>query len=459
MNMQIKTFLLGKDGEENGRQDALRFNPEKGLYAVADGVSNSFHPEIIARILCEKFISMNPEEITDWNEFSNIILSQGIRDLWQAEVNEYISSLSGRLLRHEQYNYETWKIGASTFCGIHYDENNELIRFAILGDSTLFLHFKDGQVKELNSSIKHFDEDGFEIIDYSNSTDAILSDGTFVGKWLIGEFATSDICSISMMTDGMAKWFQKCEIEGLSPEQTLWELETNEMFITLAETARKNGDMDDDLAVILIKPQSVKSQSESKVASSSRDNISPDIDSVDCHDTNIQDIESEINVEQSIADPELSPSTSVIAIPDNPIEEDTVEVEGHLEVNVQATHPTAEMQSQDTPDDNVDEINLCEVTTKEDGFTDDDITEVERIIENDESPTDNNIKDCSELKLGTDTKANAESKEFIGTDVAIEAESTENLTEQEDKSHYRSLMDKIKTTLRIWRNYPTDPTK
>lgn len=457
MNMRIKTFLLGKDGEENGRQDALRFNAEKGLYAVADGVSNSFHPEIVARILCEKFVSMNPEDITVWKELPSIVLLPGIKDLWQTEVDEYMSSLSGRLLRHEQYNYETWKIGASTFCGIHYDEKNELVRYAILGDSTLFLHFKDGSVKELNSSIKRIDNDGIEITDYSNSTDAILSDGTCVGEWLIGEISMSDICSISIMTDGMAKWFQKSEIDGLTPEHTLWKLQTNDMFISLAENARKNGDMDDDLAVILIKLGGDDSQCEPITTSLSLDNIASDIDATDSSDNNLQDIESEINEKQSNVDTELS-STGIISISENPIELRTEEDEKNFEVNEQTTLPL-EMQSNDTPSDICDEINSDDGIAKEDETTADVIAESERIIETIESSVDKIIKNRNESKLGTYTEANVESNEFIGNDEAIETESSEDLTESEDTDHRSSLMDKIKATLRIWRNYPTDPTK
>lgn len=457
MNMRIKTFLLGKDGEENGRQDALRFNADKGLYAVADGVSNSFHPEIVARILCEKFVSMNPDAITVWKELPSIVLLPEIKDLWQTEVDEYMSSLSGRLLRHEQYNYETWKIGASTFCGIHYDEKNELMRYAILGDSTLFLHFKDGSVKELNSSIKRIDNDGIEITDYSNSTDAILSDGTCVGEWLIGEISMSEICSISIMTDGMAKWFQKSKIDGLTPEHTLWELQTNDMFISLAENARKDGDMDDDLAVILIKLGGDDSQYEPITASLSLDNIASDVDSTDNSDNNLQDIETEISDKKSNVATELSYSETN-DISENSIELRTEETEENFEVTEQIISPS-EMESNDTPGDISDEINSNDAIAKEDESTTDVIAEAVRVIQTIESSMDKNIEDSDEIKSGNGTKTNVESNEFIRNDEAIETERPEYLTESEDTNHRSSLMDKIKATLRIWRNYPTDPTK
>lgn len=459
MKMQIKTFLLGKDGEENGRQDALRHNIEKGLFAVADGVSNSFHPEIVAQILCNKFVSMNLEGISVWKDLPDIVLLPGIKDLWQTEVDKYISSLSGRLLRHERYNYETWKRGASTFCGIHYDEKNSLVRYAILGDSTLFLHLKDGQVKELNSSIKYTDKEGIAITDYSNSTDAILSDGTCVGEWLFGEISMSDICSISMMTDGMAKWFQKREIEGLSPEHTLWDLQNNEMFISLAETARKNGDMDDDLAVILIKFGGDDSKCELITTGQLPDNIVSDIDFTDSSDNNVQEIESEIREEQSNVGTKLS-SSETIGISGNPIELGAEEGVGNVVVIAQTTSPKV-VQSNDTSCDNGDEIDSVDAFAKEEESTNDVTVETERIIDNNESSGDNNIKGCGNVKSGTDSEENVETNDFTGNNIEIESvtESTEKSSELEDTDLRPSLMDKLKATLRKWRNYPTDPIK
>lgn len=252
--MQFKTFLLGKDGEENGRQDALAYNPERGLFAVADGVSNSFHPEMAARILCEKFAAIEPEEMNDWADMPARVLLPQLVELWQTQVAEYMSSLSGRLLRHEQYNFDTWKVGASTFCGLHLNEADASMRYAIVGDSTLFVCMADGTVMELNSSQKHVDESGTELTEFSNTTDAILSNGAVAGQWLMGEMPLSGVRTIALMTDGMAKWFQKEMTEAQLPDMMLWELQTRDDFKNLAETAREDGDMDDDLAVILIHP-------------------------------------------------------------------------------------------------------------------------------------------------------------------------------------------------------------
>ena len=55
------------------------------------------------------------------------------------------------------------------------------------------------------------------------------------------------------MTDGMAKWFQKRCAGGEAPFDTLWNLSGMDGFRALAEEARKGYEMDDDLAVILVR--------------------------------------------------------------------------------------------------------------------------------------------------------------------------------------------------------------
>ena len=253
MKQKIKTFLLGKDGETDGRQDSLACNEEKGLFAVADGVSNSFHPEIVARSLCDLFITIDDEALDSWNNYSEGFLLPHVKRIWKIFVINHLQSLSGRILRHEQYNYETWKNGASTFCGVNINREKGILKYFIIGDSTLFIITKEGEVLEYNSFTNGMINIGQKTTIYSNTTEAVISDGTLEGRWFIGEIPLENIASLLLMTDGMAKWFQKHHKENLAPEDALWKLKSHEDFCSLVTNARNNGDMDDDLAVIMVR--------------------------------------------------------------------------------------------------------------------------------------------------------------------------------------------------------------
>lgn len=253
MLLNFKTFLLGKDGEEDGRQDALAFNSEKLLFAVADGVSNSFHPEFVAQALCELFVSLDSSSFDTWDSFSANTLLPQIHEIWSKRISEHLSSISGRILRHEQYNYERWKYGASTFCGIHIDLNKGKVKFVIIGDSTLFVSTTDGKILEFNSMTDNISGCGTDLINYTNTTEAVISDGSLVGKWFIDEMPIENVSYIALMTDGMAKWYQKHLGDNPNSVSILWELQSKEEFNTFVENSRINGDMDDDLAVIIIK--------------------------------------------------------------------------------------------------------------------------------------------------------------------------------------------------------------
>lgn len=253
ITIKHKSFLLGKDNEPDGRQDALAVNGSLSMFAVADGVSNSFRPDIVAHALCDIFTRKAHGRFLQWKVFSEETLLPAIKQIWESEVQIYFGTLSGRLLRHETYNYENWRIGASTFCGIQIDTGSAKLSYAVIGDSTLFINYSDGTFAEYNSNPKIIDENGDDITEYSNVTSAVLSDNSISGEWQTGEITLNDVCAVALMTDGMAKWFQKRCIDGTSPFNTLWKLSDNNEFISLAAEARKTYEMDDDLAVILIK--------------------------------------------------------------------------------------------------------------------------------------------------------------------------------------------------------------
>lgn len=302
--LKYKYYLLGKDNETDGRQDALSINDTSAMFAVADGVSNSFHPEIVARKLCEIFTTLDANgcELDDWGSFSNDILLPQIGDSWKEEVETLLSSLEGRLLRHEKYNYERWRMGASTFCGIRIDVDKEILKYYIIGDSTLFVHSSDNGIIEFNSNQKFLNESDIEITDYTNTTSAVTSSNELSGEWLSGEISIIGVKFIALMTDGMAKWYQNQIQLGNNPFINLWTIETKEEFMALADNERSvNNEMDDDLAIILISIEDKNSEihkscEESEIVNAYNEHKS------DCHDGETEALDSTGDQEQVSTD-------------------------------------------------------------------------------------------------------------------------------------------------------------
>lgn len=251
----VKSLLLGKDNEPDGRQDALAVNNEQRLFAVADGVSNSFRPDVVAQALCSIFTGLDPEgsELDDWESFSDELLLPEISRIWSETSENYLSGLSGRILRHEIFNLERWGFGAATFCGVAIDRSGETLRYYVIGDSTLFVIYTDGSNAVINTCRK--DENEEEDVAFSNRTSAVTTDNCLAGRWLTGTLRLDGIKAVALMTDGMAVWFYRRLRLGLDPFGILWSVETPEEFAAFADSQRSASyEMDDDLAAILIRP-------------------------------------------------------------------------------------------------------------------------------------------------------------------------------------------------------------
>lgn len=63
----VKKLLLSKSGVVNSGQDAMACNFTNGRFAVADGITNSFHPEFVAQALCKVFVDGNVA-IQEWEQ-------------------------------------------------------------------------------------------------------------------------------------------------------------------------------------------------------------------------------------------------------------------------------------------------------------------------------------------------------------------------------------------------------
>ena len=95
ITIKHKSFLLGKDNEPDGRQDALAVNGSLSMFAVADGVSNSFRPDIVAHALCDIFTRKAHGRFLQWKVFSEETLLPAIKQIWESEIQIYLELCLG----------------------------------------------------------------------------------------------------------------------------------------------------------------------------------------------------------------------------------------------------------------------------------------------------------------------------------------------------------------------------
>lgn len=246
----VKTFITQKDGDLITCQDRIGMNVSLGRFAVADGVSSSYHPEIIAEALCNTFVAEDFSH-EEWTAFFCEKLHGSVCALWKKKAENYRATLSGRRLKHELYKQQDLPAGASTLAGITIDLQNKEIGYNIIGDSTLFVVGKEGRVQSFCTSSRE-DKEGRNYIVYDNHPSCILADHKIVGSWISGVVSLQQ-GYVALMTDGAAEWFQEAMLDNGQAMEALWNLNNHEEFVRFVRECRSSLQMDDDIAIVLIK--------------------------------------------------------------------------------------------------------------------------------------------------------------------------------------------------------------
>lgn len=246
----IKTFITQKDGDLITCQDRIGLNVSSGRFAVADGVSSSYHPEIIAEALCNAFTAENLSH-EEWTAFFCEKVHDSVCALWKEKTENYRATLSGRRLKHELYKLQDLPAGASTLAGIAIDLQNKEIGYNIIGDSTLFVVSEAGRVQSFCTSSRE-DKEGIDYIVYGNHPSCILADYKIVGNWISGIVPLQQ-GYVALMTDGAAEWFQEAMLTDGQAIEALWNLNSHEEFVRFVRECRLSLQMDDDVAIVLIK--------------------------------------------------------------------------------------------------------------------------------------------------------------------------------------------------------------
>jgi len=249
-SVRVKAFILQNSNCTGiaSCEDSLAVSVPKGRFAVADGVTNSYHPEFMAQLLCRRFVD-GALNINDWDHSMQNVISNDIHNQWSSQVEEYESGLSGRRLNHAIEKRKNLPVGLSTFAGIEVDLNNKRICGKILGDSTLFYVTKQGWRAFCSNIIDCTDN---VPVQYDNHPSCVSADGVVIGHWIDVDLPLQD-GYLFLMTDGCAEWFQSELRNSTEIADRVWSIPDHEAFAELAASARKNLQMDDDLSMIILK--------------------------------------------------------------------------------------------------------------------------------------------------------------------------------------------------------------
>ena len=242
-SIKIKAFLGSKSGVDyHDGEDRMAMNVKLGRFAVADGVTQSYLPNLWAEILCEAFVKSHAKADVDWIEQyaadkmvsdchswaqqSEIFLNNGTED-----ENFWLQ------IKRDKYHY-----AGSTLVGIAITE--KCLYYNVLGDSCLFLF--NQETKELTSYSTVNEQEGF-----TNRPDFLWSAGNVIGKSKFGQLPLKP-GYILLATDKISEWIIKSYPQDPHLLEQLWSLDSHEAFISLVEESRRNNSMDDDDVALMI---------------------------------------------------------------------------------------------------------------------------------------------------------------------------------------------------------------
>lgn len=248
-NIQIKSFLCSKGDNPLFCQDRIAMDASLGCFVVADGVSNSYHPEIMSEAVCSEYLKYS----ILWNKDKNAtidIVHQGACLQWQTKTELYEAGLSGRQLKHAMDKRLYLPAGATTMAGVIIGSDMS-VHYDVLGDSSLIL-FDEEREQQRICTCKIMELDGRREYVYDNHPSCMLADGSIVGRWTSGEITLSSGFMV-LATDGAAEWMQTMAVERYNVIGRIWNMDTHDDFQNFVMDCRKDGHMDDDIAVVILK--------------------------------------------------------------------------------------------------------------------------------------------------------------------------------------------------------------
>lgn len=243
MKLVIKGFITHKEGETYADcADFIGYNTEKLRFAISDGVSISFFPELWSKILVKYFLEEESLQIDNLDKLNKVLKTA--QEEWGAKIENIIKEEN--VSWYIKKKYKNKEYAAATFVGFWIEE--DYWKSISIGDS--FLLFIPKDCKDFQKIITS------KPIEYqfNNHPDYWASmNSNYRGKVFITSKKKLSEGTFYLLTDAIAEWFIKvlnCDIE--LAEKTLKNINTQEQFIETIERAREQGKLKNDDSSLLI---------------------------------------------------------------------------------------------------------------------------------------------------------------------------------------------------------------
>lgn len=247
MKVKISAFKVASTDKKTITkcQDSFSVNMNPLTFAVADGVSQSFYPEIWAEILTENYVK-SPDDFFLTDDSGNKIPASELSKSFEEKFQKKYESLPQQQKKIVDLNRKKKQNPAATFVGVRIDDTNVKIEY--IGDSVLFYIDKTGNISKVCSMPQG--EEGK--IHFGNRPQYLTLDAQNQNGVVKTEELPLAEGTIFVMTDALAEWFDNLDDFRETGIEKLKGLSSHNQFAEYVSELRKKSNLKDDDTTLLI---------------------------------------------------------------------------------------------------------------------------------------------------------------------------------------------------------------
>jgi hypothetical protein len=241
MKLKVRGYAYHKEKESIGDcNDRFKVNEHLNKFAISDGVTSSFLPDLWTEILTDQFVTTQGLIDVD-----NLFPLEQAQDTWDKKAKGF-ANIEGQVWYVKTF-YEEERSAAATLTGLHlyYEDDCPFWEAMAIGDSFLFFV---PELKVTSSNILSIpDAANFTFDNYPNYLDSINEKPKGNFEVMYKQALTEG--SFYLMTDALAEWFTKNR--ATAPKQiSTWQ--NQEAFVKQIKKLRKQKKLHNDDTSILI---------------------------------------------------------------------------------------------------------------------------------------------------------------------------------------------------------------